>query len=135
MSLINVGIGGYAISDSPTDTIKTYGLGSCVAVVLHDRDKNISALIHIALPDSSINLEKAEKNTGYFADTGIKLLLAEMNKQNVMRKNVSIKIVGGSNIMDKNHHFDIGKRNVLAKKTTLEISARRHCRGYRIGYQ
>ena len=119
MNLINVGIGEYAVSDDRADHIKTYALGSCVAMIVYDREQKIAALMHIALPDSEVDLGKAERKPGYFVDTGVIKLLIEMKVRNSKKKNIWIKLVGGSNIMDYIRHFDIGKRNVLAIRKLL----------------
>lgn len=119
MSQIHVGVGEYSVSSSEEDVIKTFALGSCVAVIMYDRVQKIAGLIHIALPDSSINSRKAESKPGYFVDTGLPVILKEMKKQNASMNNIWIKLVGGSNIMDEKHRFDIGKRNVLAIKKYL----------------
>ncbi len=119
MSQIHVGVGEYHVSGNEEDVIKTFALGSCVAVIMYDRVQNIAGLIHIALPDSSINSRKAESKPGYFVDTGLPVILKDMKKYNASIDNIWIKLVGGSNIMDEKHRFDIGKRNVLAIKKYL----------------
>ena len=119
MSQIHVGIGDFAICDRPGDVIKTFALGSCVAIAIHDRVKKLSALMHVALPDSSINPDKAKEKPAYFVDTGLPLLLDLLKEKGVARHSISIKLVGGSAIMDETRRFDIGKRNVLAIKKLL----------------
>jgi chemotaxis protein CheD len=119
MNPIHVGIGAYGVSNDPNDLLKTFALGSCVAVVVYDRFSKIAALMHVALPDSSINPERAERDPGYFVDTGLPCLLDKMELTNGRREGIWIKIAGGSNIMDEKGRFDIGKRNVLAIKKYL----------------
>ncbi len=121
MSQIHVGIGEFSVSKDPVDVLKTFALGSCVAVISYDKVNRVAGLIHIALPDSTVNSKKAEGKPGYFVDTGLPVFLREMKKKSATANanNVWIKIVGGSNIMDKERRFDIGKRNVLAIKKYL----------------
>lgn len=119
MNSIIVGIGEYFVSNIPEDEIKTFALGSCVAVMMYDRFNKVAGLVHIALPDSAISAEKTEKLPGYFADTGISLLQEEMKKKGAMIWNTWTKIVGGANVLDMNYDFDIGTRNVLAIKKIL----------------
>ncbi len=119
MKPINVGIGDYSVSGKKDDVIKTYALGSCVAVVMYDKVRKVAGLIHIALPDSSVNSKKATHKPGYFVDTGLPAFMKEMGNKDATRNGVWIKIVGGSNIMDDEGRFDIGKRNVLAIKKFL----------------
>ena len=119
MSQHHVGIGEYQVSRVDEDVIKTFALGSCVAVVMYDKVNKVAGMIHLALPDSAVNTEKAEKKPGYFVDTGLPVFLSEMSRHGVQSKQSWIKIVGGSSIMDDNGRFDIGKRNILAVKKHL----------------
>lgn len=123
MAQINVDIGDFKISGSAGDVIKTFALGSCVAVIIYDKVKKIGGMIHIALPDSTIDTEKAALRPAYFADTGLPLMIEQMKKMGVVKDNIWIKIAGGANIMDPNGVFDIGKRNILAVKKVLWKSA------------
>jgi chemotaxis protein CheD len=121
MRQINVGIGEFAVSKNPEEKIKTFGLGSCVAIIVLDPKVRSVGLMHVALPDSSINPEKAEKLPGYFADTGIPFLIKEMAKlgSNNNGQGLIFKLVGGAQVMDPNHRFNIGKRNVITIKKIL----------------
>ena len=121
MKQINVGIGELAVSKDPDVKIKTFGLGSCVAIIVLDPKARGVGLIHIALPESNINLEKAEKQPAYFADTGIPYLISEMAKlgSNPKGQGMIVKLVGGAQVMDPNQRFNIGKRNILAIKKIL----------------
>lgn len=119
MSQINVGIGEYGVSGRMEDEIKTFALGSCVAVIAYDKLRKRAGMIHIALPESSVNEKKAKDTPGYFADTGLPVFLDTVGCDNTKPNSLKIKIVGGSNIMDDSHRFDIGKRNVLAIKKYL----------------
>ncbi len=88
-------------------------------MVIYDKLQKIAAMMHIALPASDINPDKAEQMPGYFVDTGIPCLLKEMKSRNSTKRSIWIKLIGGSNIMDTSRRFDIGKRNVLAIKKLL----------------
>lgn len=121
MKQINVGIGEFAVSKNPEEKIKTFGLGSCVAIIVLDPKVRSVGLMHVALPESSINPEKAEKLPGYFADTGIPHLLNHMAKlgSKPNGQGLIFKLVGGAQVMDPNQRFNIGKRNVLTIKKIL----------------
>lgn len=119
MNSIVVGIGEFFVSNNPKDVIKTFALGSCVAVIMYDKIKNIAGLIHIALPSSEISNEKKEKLPGYFADSGIPLLIESMKKKGAILGNLWIKLIGGANVLNTNYNFDIGTRNILAVKKIL----------------
>lgn len=120
MSKLIIGIGEAAASKNSEDEIKTFALGSCVAVVMLDPKTRIAGMIHIALPESKIDLEKSKILPGYFADTGIPYLLKLMRDQgSTPHTGYITKIAGGANVMDTNDHFQIGKRNVTAIKKLL----------------
>jgi chemotaxis protein CheD len=119
MSLRNVGIGEWTVSSEASDVIKTYALGSCVAVLIYDTRLAIAGMIHVALPDSKVDAEKARSLPGYFADTGLPVMIEEMKKRGALRGNVWVKLVGGASVMDPGGFFDIGKRNILAAKRIL----------------
>jgi chemotaxis protein CheD len=121
MSDIILGIGDFGASNTPGSSVKTFALGSCVAVVLLDPRNRAVGMVHIALPDSSINEAKGRERPGYFADLGLPLLLQEMTRFGATAKGrgLIVKLVGGASIMDHNDTFNIGKRNVLAIKKIL----------------
>jgi chemotaxis protein CheD len=116
---IDVGIGDLQTTNKRGYSLKTYALGSCVAVTLYDKESKTTGMIHIALPDSSINPEKAKMKPGYFADTGIESLLKTMRKNGWQGKKLIVKMIGGASIMDENNHFDIGRRNIVSAKRIL----------------
>ncbi len=120
MGVIYVGVGDYAASNTPGDVVRTIGLGSCVGVILLAPRQRAVGLLHIALPDSSINLKRAENKPGTFADTGIPAVLKEMKKLGVTSsRDLAVKLAGGAAIMDSNNIFNIGKRNILAARKIL----------------
>jgi len=119
MNTVTVGIGDWAVSTNPEESIKTYALGSCIAVIILDVKIGMAGLIHIALPDSTIDPDKAKNLPGYFADTGLPLMIEEMKRLGAVRAHVRVKIAGGAAVMDDKGIFDIGKRNLLAAKRIL----------------
>ena len=116
---IYIGVGEIAASKNPDHVLVT-SLGSCVAVIILAPEIRAAGMVHVALPSSSINVEQSKVKPGYYADTGIPRLLAEMDKlHGGKRSRLLVKLVGGANIMDPNSTFNIGKRNVLAIKKIL----------------
>lgn len=128
MGDIIIGIGGFRASKSTGDTLKTYALGSCVALLAYDKKHKIAGLLHVALPDSKINKQRAEALPGYFADTGISALLSSINslrgdtngESSDTNKEVVVKLVGGANILSVKNVFNIGQRNVSAISELLK---------------
>ncbi len=120
MSVVYVGVGEYAACKSAGHVLKTLALGSCVAVILLDVQNRAVGLLHVALPDSSINKKRANDLPGLFADTGIPKLLEDMKKLGYNgHGKMIVKLVGGASILDPNNMFNIGKRNLLAIRKIL----------------
>ena len=118
MSRTDVGIGDFAVGQGVGE-LKTYALGSCVALVVWDQVAKVGGLIHVALPESTINPQKASEKPGYFADTGLPLLFSLLKERGATRRTSWVKLVGGASILDDNKTFDIGRRNTLAVKKYL----------------
>jgi chemotaxis protein CheD len=121
LSIVTLGIGEYGVVKNPGEVIKTHALGSCVAIVILDPATRSVGMVHVALPESKVHPARAQKLPGYFADTGVPILIQKMKEMGCagnLRKLV-VKLTGGANVMDKNNTFNIGKRNVLAIKKAL----------------
>lgn len=121
MKPVILGIGELAASREEGAVLKTFALGSCIAVVCFNPATRTAGMVHVALPDSKINPEKTRDLPGYFADTGIPSLLREMAALGTRPdgKGLIIKLIGGASIMDPNDVFSIGKRNLLAIRKIL----------------
>ncbi len=120
MQTIYVGVGEFAGSNQSGDVLKTLALGSCVAVIMRDMENKSVGLLHVALPDSSINTKRMLEKPGMFADSGIPSLLKLMEKMGYSKRGMmQVKLVGGATIMDPNNTFNIGKRNLLAVRKIL----------------
>ncbi len=121
MSGTFLGIGDYAVSNEADSVLKTY-LGSCVAVILLDPITRTVGMVHIALPDSSLDPSKKELLPGYFADSGIAVLFNKMKEYGFSEKShkLIVKLVGGASVMSQCDVFNIGLRNVEAAKSILK---------------
>ncbi len=114
-----VNIADMKISNKPEDTLITYSLGSCIAVVLYDPRTRNGGMIHIMLPDSKIERDKSKIIPYKYVDTGIPLLFKSLFKMGSKRNSIVVKVIGGSNVMDKNKFFNIGERNYAAVRKIL----------------
>lgn len=102
-------------------TIRTSGLGSCVGIVLYDERKKIAGMVHIMLPDSS--LDRSPKiNHAKYADTGIYALLEMLKLEGVRPNSLKAKIAGGAQMFQfgSKDTLRIGPRNVEAVKAELK---------------
>jgi chemotaxis protein CheD len=118
---IILGIGDHAIANRADDVLKTFALGSCVAIVIYYPARQVLAMAHIALPASKINRELARAKPGHFADTAIKLLLDTLVQQYYCPLNgLIINLYGGADSIRKSDVFNIGRRNLLAITAMLD---------------
>ena len=121
VQIIVVGTGELAATGLPNRILKTYALGSCVALILLDPICRTVGMAHIALPDSRINAISLNKRPAYFADKGIPALFDEMKRAGgfVSSDSLIIKMVGGASVLDPHKYFNIGKKNILSIKKYL----------------
>lgn len=123
-----VGIADLAVSNNPSVTLTTYSLGSCVAVAIYDPVVRAGGLLHIMLPDSSIDRQKGIAQPGMFVDTGVPALFRSAYQLGAEKQRMRIAITGGAQIMDSSGYFNIGKRNYeslmqLFQKHGLRVTA------------
>ena len=111
---ITVGVGDVAVSKQPGVELVTFSLGSCIGVVIYDPVVKVGGLLHLMLPNSSINRERARLQPAVFADTGLPLLFKSAYKLGAKKGRLRVVVVGGSQVMDAAGHFNIGKRNYTA---------------------
>jgi chemotaxis protein CheD len=113
-----VKVADYAVASQ--GVIATIGLGSCVAIVLHDPVAHVGGLAHILLPDETMSRDRS--NPAKFPSTIVPILLDDMRRLGASRKRIRAKIVGGASMFANlvtNNVMNIGERNVLAVKEVL----------------
>jgi len=114
-----VGVGEFSVTHDEMRTIKTFALGSCVAVICLAPRKEMAGLLHVALPEAKINPTMAQARPGMFADTGIPAMLDMMVRRGCNLAELKVKLAGGASILDTEQRFEIGKRNILSVKKIL----------------
>lgn len=119
MTTIVVGIADCKTTRERDATLVTYALGSCVGVAVFDPASSIGGLLHILLPESSLDADKAAKNPSMFADTGVVQLLNLCVQMGAAKSRLRVWLAGGSAVMDTRGVFNIGKRNQLAVRKAL----------------
>ena len=111
-----IGVGDGKLGKFPTEYLVTFALGSCIAVMCYDWKLKIGGLVHIMLPDSSIDKEKAARNPYVFADTGIPAMFKKLCEAGSSPRSIRSCIAGGAKMLEHSSHFEIGKKNHLAVK-------------------
>ncbi|WP_066507375.1 chemotaxis protein CheD [Abyssisolibacter fermentans] len=120
MKIVKVGMADLNVVKAP-DVLTTLGLGSCIGIALYDRKIKIAGLVHIMLPNSKEI--KKNSNKAKFADTGIEVLIEEMEKLGANKRNIVAKIAGGAqmfNFNTQNSILRIGQRNAEASRLYLK---------------
>jgi chemotaxis protein CheD len=114
-----IGIGEYAVTTQPDAEIVTHALGSCVAVCLWDPVTKVSGMLHFLLPESKLNAERAARQPGTFADTGIPLLFQAAYKAGAVKARLRVNLLGGAAVTSGPSGLDVGRRNALIAKKML----------------
>lgn len=115
---IRVKIADHAVG-SGDDALTTVGLGSCVAIALHDAAAGVGGLAHVLLPCPT--LSRADANPAKFAATAVPLLLCEMATIGAGAR-VTAKVVGGASMflaLLPHDGVSMGRRNVEATLRAL----------------
>ncbi len=113
-----VGVGDCRTTAFPVRTLATYALGSCIAVIGWDWKVRAGGLLHVMLPDSSMDRTGggAVGNPFLYVDTGVPELLRRLEAMGAARTRLRWCMAGGANMMADSTSFEIGKRNHLALK-------------------
>lgn len=102
------------------DVLVTLGLGSCVAVVIHDADARVGGMAHILLPEPGRDREAP--NPARFATTAIPLLVGEIGKIGGEATRMRARLVGGASMFSSlmvSGSRSMGERNVDAAREAL----------------
>lgn len=116
-----VGVSDVRVSNIATETIITYALGSCLGISVFDASAGVGGLLHVMLPLSKADPEKARIKPAMYVDTGFALLLNKCYSLGASKKNMVISVAGGAS-MKKNEnedYFKIGKRNFTTLRKLL----------------
>ncbi len=116
-----IGIADMKVSSKPDDTLITYALGSCLGITAYDPVAKVGGMIHIMLPLSSVNPNKAKENPYMFVDSGVPEFFRACYKAGAVKQRMIVKVAGGASThqSDKEDQFQIGKRNFLMLRKLL----------------
>ncbi len=119
METITVGIADCRVSSDPNELLVTHGLGSCIAVAIHDPVAKVAGMLHFMLPDSRAAGEAAKQRPHMYADTGIPDLFHSAYAHGADKRRIIVRLVGGAQVLDPNGVFNIGKKNHAACRRIL----------------
>ena len=112
--VLAVGVADMIASNDPSSDLVTYSLGSCLGVTLYDPVKRVGGLLHLMLPTSSIDPERAAARPYMFVDTGVPRLFHALYSFGAEKYRLVVKVAGGAQILDDKKLFNIGERNLEA---------------------
>lgn len=106
------------------ERLKSYGLGSCIGLVIYDPQKKIGAMAHVLLPNAAG--ARARPKSAKYASSAVNLLVEELARAGCGGKTLLAKIAGGANMFPEKFNLScggpgrsIGERNVRAVKAAL----------------
>lgn len=106
-------------SNDTNGELVTYSLGSCLGISIYDPVKKVGGLLHIMLPDSTIDAAKAAASPYMFVDTGVPRLFQAVCNLGAERRRLVIRVAGGAQFLDPGGVFNIGERNQIALNRLL----------------
>ncbi len=117
MNKLIVGVADAKVSADPQAVLTTHALGSCLGVTAHDLLAKAGGLLHVMMPLSSINLERAKESPFAFVDTALPRFFKELYACGAVKNRLSVRVTGGASIGGNGQdRFNIGKRNYIVLK-------------------
>lgn len=105
---------------SGSDVLVTVGLGSCVAILLHDADARVGGLAHVLLPSPA--LSRPDSNPAKFPQTALPRLLELMGQHGASARRITARLVGGASMfasLAAPGTIQMGERNIVACRQAL----------------
>ncbi len=109
-----VRMGEFLVREAPA-RLAIYGLGSCLAIFLHERERRIGALAHILLPAPLPDAPRGP--AGKYADTAIAAMLGQILQMGGQRECLVAKVAGGAHMFGASaapERETLGERNLRA---------------------
>jgi chemotaxis protein CheD len=101
----------------------TLGLGSCVAIMLHDPQTKAGAMAHVLLP--SISLARDFTNKAKFPETAVPLLIERLKALGADPRRLVAKLAGGASMFASlmtPGSVQMGERNIAAARAALRAA-------------
>ena len=102
----------------------TLGLGSCVAIMLHDAQAGAGAMAHILLPSTSLAREAT--NPAKFPETAVPFLVHQLRALGADPRRLVAKLAGGASMFAQlmtPGSVQMGERNIVASRNALRAAA------------
>lgn len=102
------------------DTLVTVGLGSCVAIVLHDPEAQVGGLAHVLLPSPA--LARDDGKPARFPQSAVGRLLQLMTAKGAQPRRITARLAGGASMfaaLAPAGTVQMGERNLVASREAL----------------
>jgi chemotaxis protein CheD len=99
----------------------TIGLGSCVAIVMHDPVAAVGGLAHVLLPSPSLS-RRDDAGPGRFPQTAVPALVERMAALGAAPRRLTARLVGGAAMFTNlapAGTIQMGERNAVASRQAL----------------
>lgn len=116
---IVVNISDARTSRDPEAVLATYSLGSCIGVSTYDPVAKVGGMLHFQLPSAGIDPQRAAEHPLMYADTGMSMLLDQMQKLGADKRRLKVKLAGAAQMLNDAAMFNIGRRNHAAIRKIL----------------
>lgn len=107
----------------PGETLVTLGLGSCVAILVHDPVMRIGGLAHVFLPTPQASRKPG--NPAKFASTAVPFLVEAVEAHGADRSRLEARLVGGASMFGallSQGRVHTGERNLIAARDALRAA-------------
>ncbi|HEX5635296.1 MAG TPA: chemotaxis protein CheD [Gemmatimonadales bacterium] len=103
------------------DVLVTVGLGSCVAILLHDPTARVGGLAHVLLPSRALtrNADRPAK----FPQAAVPNLVERMVAQGADPRRITARLAGGASMfaaLTPPGTIQMGERNLVATRQVLQ---------------
>lgn len=115
MSAVTVGIADLDVRAGDA-TLVTIGIGSCVAIALHDAGNRVGGLAHVLLPHAALSSHPGRP--GKFPATAVPAMLERMRELGA-RGEIRARLIGGASMFGgllPSGSIGLGVRNVKAAR-------------------
>jgi chemotaxis protein CheD len=104
--------------------IVTLGLGSCVAIMLHDPQMKAGAMAHVLLPSRSLAHDTS--NLAKFPESAVPLLVDRLKALGAEPRRLVAKLAGGASMFSQlmtPGTIQMGERNIVASRNALRTAS------------
>jgi chemotaxis protein CheD len=102
------------------EVLITAGLGSCIAILLHDQVASVGGLAHVLLPSPA--LSRRDTNPAKFPQLAVPRLLELMAREGASPRRITARLAGGASMfaaLAPTGTIQMGERNVVASRQVL----------------